>query len=109
MKSLFVLFTSVTLLSACASQIGEVCQREVRRGKFLSQNQCLAYYGQFDNQDPLRQQNQNKNMVRTIERSSESYYMEQERNIYCGIKPLVPNHCRLHCIEGVWKRDCGED
>lgn len=99
----------ILLLSSCSSQIADVCRTEVRRGKFLSQNQCLAYHGQFEDGNLVQRQNRNQKMIRTIERSPASYYMEQERNIYCGIKPLVPDHCRLHCIEGVWKRDCGED
>jgi hypothetical protein len=105
MRILLLLFA----FTSCAATELEQCQSEVRRGKYLTDDQCLAHRSLYRNQDHYVQRNENKEMLNAIDRSPASYYMEQERNVYCGIKPLVPNHCRLHCIEGVWQRDCGED
>lgn len=107
---LLILFVGSIVSAGCSSnQLASQCRSEVRRGKFLTQDHCYAFYGHYRAPDPLMPKNEDRDMVRTIERSPASYYMEQERNIYCGIKPLVPRHCKLECIEGVWQRDCGED
>jgi hypothetical protein len=103
------LFTLLACFGCSTNQLASQCRSEVRRGKFLSEAHCVSFYGHYRQPDPLFPQNETRNLVQNIERSPASYYMEQERNIYCGIKPLVPRHCQLECIEGVWQRDCGED